>query len=168
MLTAIQYPVIHVNWPSREDRWTPRASPYQVPSPTGSATYFPERDSGGTVPSIIKTKKKKGKQKQGVPTKAGEPTSPGGTPRPGVQVANKPDIDDTNEFDASRGIASPQSPGGTGQAISHSDETQHWEEEVQPVSVSPRYDVEGVVDDFNNVWGGTSRDEGPSERQKHL
>jgi len=116
---------------------------------------------------VVKKKKKgKQKQKQGVPAKAGPPTSPGGTPRPGLQVDNKPDLDETDELDAAKGRPEDAESSQREHVSSPGmEEARQWEQhDVTPVNVSPKYDIE--EDEFRNVWGGGSGEQ--SGRQKHL
>lgn len=110
-------------------------------------------------------KKKKGKAKQAVPATAGPRTSPGGTPRPGLQVADKPDIEDTDVFDASRGKSLTKEPSPGNGPSPGGEESQPWEEAPEDPhanTVSPRWDID--EEEFRNVWGSGDQ----SGRQKHL
>jgi hypothetical protein len=113
---------------------------------------------------VVKRKAKKGKQKQGESTtEASQPTHPDGIP--GVQAAGKPDaVNGPGEFHPVRGEAAAEAgPPEEMVASPGMEEARQWEQDdVAPVNVSPKYDMDG--DEFRDVWGSGQ----PSGGQEHI
>jgi hypothetical protein len=177
-LTCKQYPVIPANEPRREDRWrSARPSAYQAPTSHdsgGSGSFLPAAlRTDEPLPAVIKPKKK-GKQKHGAPTTAGRSTSPGGTPRPGVQAPAKPDADETDELDVARDERAGSPPPRTTSLSPTAEESSPWgvgdnseNEDDAAGTVSPKYDIE-ESEGFRNVWDSTHRPDQQGERKTHL
>lgn len=159
------YPVIVANVPRRS--WqTPRpslqhsrsgaamAADAPRPRPRRQGTSQSQADEGAVV-----SKKGKGKGKPRA-ANPGRPTSPGGTSRPGVQAPDKPDLSKI-DFDVSKLPAKEEDAEADHPILASQDGTNHWEGDITPTTVSPKYDMD---EDMRDVWG----DSEPGPRQKHL
>ncbi len=82
-------------------------------------------------------------------------------------MADKPDLDDTDALDASKGPSEPPAPQEESSRNSPgAEEAQNWERhDHPPVPVSPHYDVD-EDEGFGNVWSDGSGEQ--SEQQPHL